>query len=167
MLTIKRFTSPPPNRMSLSSSNPPSRTRPLLPLFLLFLGTLALLSQLLPSLTQSLTPYLASTSSHCTSEIGQGLCCDLFMAAEPCVEQCREKHLDRETFTLTNEYDECSDRCYVGYKGSCEGMEGEKRRGLVDDAKDATVEGRTVAVVDDDFSEEGAAGREGPHAVVE
>jgi hypothetical protein len=138
-------------------------TRPFLPVFLLFLGTLALLTQLLPPLTRTLAPHLSLPhfSSACTSEIGAGLCCDLLLGAEPCVEQCREKHLDRETFTLTNEYDECADRCLIVYKGSCEGREGEKRRGLVDDASD--FEGRGI-VVDDDFSEEGAAGREGPNA---
>jgi len=162
---MKSFTSPPTPTTRMATAT----TRPLLPIFLLFLGTLALLSQLLPPLTRNLSSQIRQLphfTSPCTSEIGAGLCCDLFLGAEPCVEQCREKYVDRETFTLTNEYDECADRCLIAYKGSCVGREGEKMRGLVDDARDEEMEGRGV-VVDDDFSEEGGEGREGPNAVGE
>ena len=157
---MKGFTLPPSPTTSRMQTS-----RPFLPIFILFLGTLALLTQLLPPVTRSIGTrlQLPHFTSPCTSDIGAGLCCELFLGAEPCVEQCREKHLDRETFTLTNEYDECADRCLIAYKGSCVGKEGEKNRGLVDDA--LYVEGRGV-VVDDDFSEEGAAGQEGPNAVV-
>lgn len=83
------------------------------------------------------------------------------------MEQCREKHLDRETFTLTNEYDECADKCLVVYRGTCKGREGEKRRGLVDDSLDVRAPSGVYHVVDDDFSTEGGAGLEGPNVPID
>ncbi|KAF2678638.1 hypothetical protein K458DRAFT_408702 [Lentithecium fluviatile CBS 122367] len=148
-------------------------SRPFLPVFLLFLGTLAMLYQFVPLITSSLSTSLRNLpiphlSSSCTKDIGDGLCCDLFLGAEPCIEQCREKFVDRETWTLTNEYDECADRCLVVYKGSCAGREGEKRRGLVgeqDVEGGLEKRGDLFERGDDDFAVEGGAGVEGPNAV--
>ncbi|KAK3209780.1 hypothetical protein GRF29_44g650499 [Pseudopithomyces chartarum] len=93
--------------------------------FLVVLGLLALCYNLLatfPSLTTSLKTSLQAAlpqDNFCTKDIGQGVCCDVFMAAEPCVEQCREDFVDRETFELTQEYDMCAAQCLAEYTSAC------------------------------------------------
>lgn len=93
--------------------------------FLVSLGLLALCYNIFtafPSLSSSLKTTLQHTlpkNSYCTKGIGEGICCDLFLAAEPCVETCREKHLDRETFVLTEEFELCHEQCLVPYTKQC------------------------------------------------
>ncbi|KAF9739757.1 hypothetical protein PMIN01_02391 [Paraphaeosphaeria minitans] len=89
------------------------------------LGLLALCYNILANFS-SLTSGLRSTLQHalpkenyCTKDIGEGVCCDLFMAAEPCVEACREEHVDRETFVLTEEFDVCQGQCLESYRKQC------------------------------------------------
>jgi hypothetical protein len=72
----------------------------------------------------SLTTRLRGQSSQCTSEVGSAYCCTLFLDAAPCVDECRKIHVDRVTWMLTEEYDECSDTCLATYHGSCERAEG-------------------------------------------
>jgi hypothetical protein len=154
-------------RITTSPTSSMASPRPFLPVFLLFLGTLAMLYHLVPLITTSIPQrlHLPHLSSSCTKDIGEGLCCDLFLGAEPCVEACREKFVDRETFTLTNEYDECSDRCLVLYKGSCAAKEGERRRGLA--GEELGKRGDLFDGVDvDDFAVEGGAGVEGANVRV-
>ena len=93
--------------------------------FLVVLGLLALCYNLLatfPSLTTSLKTSLEAVlpqESFCTKDIGEGVCCDVFMAAQPCVEQCREEFMDRETFEVTHEYDMCAAQCLAEYTTAC------------------------------------------------
>ena len=94
-------------------------------ILLVALGALAFFYQLLsafPSLSSNLRTTLQHAlpaSNYCTKDIGEGVCCDLFMAAEPCVEDCREQHMDRETFALTQEFDACSTQCMTAYRAEC------------------------------------------------
>ncbi|KAF2122883.1 hypothetical protein BDV96DRAFT_639440 [Lophiotrema nucula] len=57
--------------------------------------------------------------SFCTEEIGSGICCELHVGAEPCLNECRNQFVDRETLTLTKEYEECSDMCLEVYDRTC------------------------------------------------
>lgn len=93
--------------------------------FLVALGLLAFCYNLLatfPSLTSGIRTTLQHAlpkDNFCTKDIGQGACCDLFVAAEPCIEACREEHMDRETFALTQEYDVCQEQCLAAYTRQC------------------------------------------------
>ncbi|KAF1965919.1 hypothetical protein BU23DRAFT_574428 [Bimuria novae-zelandiae CBS 107.79] len=93
--------------------------------FLVALGLLALCYNLLatfPFITSSLRTTLEHAlpkENFCTKDIGDETCCALFVTAEPCVEQCREEHLDRETFQLTQEYDLCAEKCLADYTMRC------------------------------------------------
>lgn len=60
-----------------------------------------------------------SSPSFCTKEIGEGVCCDLHLGAEPCLDECRKTYVDRQSFQLTKEYDECADTCLVMYRATC------------------------------------------------
>jgi hypothetical protein len=60
-----------------------------------------------------------SSPSFCTKEIGEGVCCDLHLGAEPCLDECRKTFMDRQTFQLTKEYEECADQCLVMYRATC------------------------------------------------
>jgi hypothetical protein len=60
-----------------------------------------------------------SSPSFCTKEIGEGVCCDLHLGAEPCLDECRKTFVDRQTFQLTNEYEECADQCLIMYRATC------------------------------------------------
>lgn len=57
------------------------------------------------------------------------------------MEECRRNHLDRETLTLTKEFEDCSDQCMIVYKSTCTKGEGSKS-----------------VVNSDDFAREGMAG---------
>jgi hypothetical protein len=70
------------------------------------------------------TTRLRGQSSQCTSEVGSAFCCTLFLNAAPCVDECRKIHVDRVTWMLTKEYDECADTCLATYQGSCGTAEG-------------------------------------------
>ncbi|KAL5382394.1 hypothetical protein DPSP01_006495 [Paraphaeosphaeria sporulosa] len=93
--------------------------------FLVALGLLALCYNILatfPSLTSGLRSTLQHAlpkDNYCNKNIGEGVCCDLFMAAEPCVEACREEHVDRETFVLTDDFEVCQEQCLVAYTEQC------------------------------------------------
>lgn len=60
-----------------------------------------------------------SKGSFCTQDIGDAQCCTLYIAAAPCVDECRKQHVDRATFTLTKEYEECADVCLAAYTAIC------------------------------------------------
>lgn len=105
--------------------------RPVITAIIICLGIAAFFYSVLPRFT-SATDYFTSRladkihSSHpdskasfCTEEIGEGLCCDLYLGAEPCVDECRKNYVDRETFTLTKEFDECRDHCLTVYQETC------------------------------------------------
>ncbi|KAF1359645.1 hypothetical protein EJ07DRAFT_41150, partial [Lizonia empirigonia] len=93
-----------------------SRARSILVTVLFILCVPVFLYQLVPAFTQSTDTLIDSVVNHfqenrCTAEIGDAQCCALFMEAAPCVEECRKQFVDRETFMLTLEYDECTDTC--------------------------------------------------------
>jgi hypothetical protein len=110
---------------STSISNMLRSPNTLITAFLVALGLLALCYNILatfPSLSSNLRATLQNalpTENYCTKDIGEGVCCDLFMAAEPCVEACREEHVDRETFVLTQEFEVCQEQCLVIYTREC------------------------------------------------
>jgi hypothetical protein len=86
---------------------------------------------LVPSFTHAtddmvitLTSRLHGQSSQCTSEVGSAYCCTLFLDAAPCVDECRKAHVDRVTWALTKEYDQCADICLATYHGICGDAEG-------------------------------------------
>jgi hypothetical protein len=98
---------------------------------LLILCILAFFYHLVPTFTNatddimtSLTTRLRGQSSQCTSEVGSANCCTLFLDAAPCVDECRKTHVDRVTWMLTKEYDDCTDICLATYYGSCGRAEG-------------------------------------------
>ncbi|ORY08998.1 hypothetical protein BCR34DRAFT_384788 [Clohesyomyces aquaticus] len=96
---------------------------------LFFLGVAALFCRVMPyisSATESIASSVASSfrktsppRSDCTEEVGSGMCCALHLAAEPCLSECRTTFVDRETLRLTEEYDECSNRCLEVYRTTC------------------------------------------------
>jgi hypothetical protein len=55
----------------------------------------------------------------CTKTVGSRRCCALFLEAAPCVDECRKNYVDRVTWTLTREYEECAERCERGYRRVC------------------------------------------------
>lgn len=85
------------------------------------------LYQLVPAFTQSTDNLITIVidhfrEGHCTTDIGDAQCCALYMEATPCVDECRKRFVDRETFTLTLEYDECADTCMRSWEG-CSGAQ--------------------------------------------
>lgn len=107
------------------------RYRSILPLLLIILCIPIFFYHLAPKYTSatdtlihSLTSSLGlrpqeATGSFCTKEVGSPRCCAVYLEAEPCVEECRKQHVDRETFAVTKEYDECADVCLATYNGLC------------------------------------------------
>ncbi|KAF2126733.1 hypothetical protein P153DRAFT_260463, partial [Dothidotthia symphoricarpi CBS 119687] len=72
----------------------------------------AMVAHMLPS-------HSTSDAAFCTKDVGGAHCCGLYLAAAPCVDQCRKEHVDRVTLSLTQEYDECADVCMAGYEEGC------------------------------------------------
>ncbi|KAF2628519.1 hypothetical protein BU25DRAFT_339285 [Macroventuria anomochaeta] len=106
-----------------------SRSRSILIILLFILCVPIFLYQLIPAFTQSTDTLIEKLVTHfqespCTSDIGDAQCCALFMKATPCVEECRKQFVDRETFTLTLEYDQCADTCLRDWEG-CNGVQRE------------------------------------------
>ncbi|XPS78814.1 hypothetical protein M3J07_010825 [Ascochyta lentis] len=104
-----------------------SRTRSVLTTILFILCVPIFLYQLVPAFTLSTDNLVESVVAHlresqCTADIGDAHCCALFMKATPCVEECRRHFVDRETFTLTREYDDCADTCLRSWEG-CNGAQ--------------------------------------------
>ncbi|KAF2015087.1 hypothetical protein BU24DRAFT_228077 [Aaosphaeria arxii CBS 175.79] len=107
----------------------PNRT-PILAI-LVFLAILTFFYHVLPTLvttTDYITTSLVTTfrsqsivhaPSPCTEEVGRGLCCDLHLGAQPCIDECRKEHTDRETFELTREYELCENQCLSVYQTAC------------------------------------------------
>ncbi|KAF2658661.1 hypothetical protein K491DRAFT_676252 [Lophiostoma macrostomum CBS 122681] len=97
---------------------------------LLFLGLAAFFYRILPnftSATDAITSAITSSlrqsispPSFCTKDVGEGLCCELHLAAEPCIDECRKAFLDRQTFQPTKEYSSCADECLVVYHTTCQ-----------------------------------------------
>lgn len=105
--------------------SPSTMLRSPVTIFLIAIGLLAFFYQVLstfPAITTNLRTtiqHALPATSYCTKEIGQGVCCDLFVAAEPCVEECRKQNTDRQTFQLTQEFDACSAQCLTSYTTQC------------------------------------------------
>ncbi|OAK95398.1 hypothetical protein IQ06DRAFT_352432 [Phaeosphaeriaceae sp. SRC1lsM3a] len=102
-----------------------SRYKHILATFLLILCIPIAIYQLVPRFTHATDEIVDSLIEHirgpemCTSEIGNAHCCALFLDAAPCVDECRKQHVDRVTYMLTKEYDECADTCLAGYNSEC------------------------------------------------
>lgn len=107
--------------------SPQSRSRSIVVILLFVLCVPIFLYQLVPWFTHSTDTLIAKVLAHfheqpCMADIGDAQCCSLFMKATPCVEQCRKQYVDRETFTLTLEYDACADTCLRDWEG-CNGVQ--------------------------------------------
>lgn len=103
-----------------------SRSRSVLSIVLFILCVPIFLYQLVPAFTQSTDVLIERVAAHfqdssCSSDVGDARCCVLFMEATPCVDECRKQFVDRETYTLTHEYDECADTCLHSWEG-CKGV---------------------------------------------
>jgi hypothetical protein len=108
---------------------PTSRCRSLLITILVLLCIPVFLYQLVPSYTHAADGLVTDVVSHfhrpnagsnlCTKEVGTPVCCAIYLAAAPCVDECRKVHVDRETLVLTQEYDECTDVCLSVYAERC------------------------------------------------
>lgn len=106
-----------------------SRTRPILASILLVLCIPIFFYHLLPSFTNATDDFMSvlvmqlrgqtSRADFCTSQVGNTHCCALYLDANPCVDECRKQHVDKVTYMLTKEYDECSDKCLVRYNAAC------------------------------------------------
>lgn len=106
-----------------------SRLRSTIVILLFALCVPVFLYQLVPAFTQSTDRLVDQILAYfeentCTADIGDGQCCVLFMKATPCVEECRKQFIDRQTFTVTREYDECADTCLRDWLG-CNGVQNE------------------------------------------
>lgn len=96
---------------------------------LMLLGLAAFFYKILPtftSMTDSIAAAIAARLQEsnqflnfCTKEVGEGLCCQLHLEAEPCVDECRKAFLDRQTFRPTKEYRSCADACFLAYRTTC------------------------------------------------
>jgi hypothetical protein len=117
------------DEMRRKTSKYTPRYRPLLTALLLILFIPRILYHLvlpfsratdnaLTSLTSSLS-LLHQTSTHCTKDIGNAQCCATYLAATPCLDECRKQYVDRETLRLTEEYEGCAVRCLGEYDNVC------------------------------------------------
>jgi hypothetical protein len=115
----------------LHFSNPASsRHRPAIAILLLVLCIPTFFYHIVPTFTHTIDDFMSilamrlrgpsSRAALCTSEVGSAHCCDLFLQASPCVDECRKQHLDRVTYMITEEYDVCADKCLVHYTTACE-----------------------------------------------
>jgi hypothetical protein len=118
----------------------PSRLRPLLTIITLLLCIPSFFYHLVPSFTYASDTLIAALTTRlressrgagafCTKDIGDTACCELFLAATPCVDECAKRHVDRVTWVLTEEYGGCADGCLGAYKGACHALEGKAKGG--------------------------------------
>jgi hypothetical protein len=87
--------------------------------------------QLIPSFTHASDAFISdlatrirSQASFCTKDVGDAQCCAMYLTAAPCVDECRKQYVNRITYKLTLEYEECADVCLVEYSGACGRAEG-------------------------------------------
>lgn len=105
-------------------------------IILLVLGLTAFFWKVLPAFTSATDTLTSSFISHfhlqntipqsnsaCTKEIGKGICCDIHLSAEPCIDECRKTFMDRQTWAVTKGYDECEDKCLAVYHNTCGGKD--------------------------------------------
>ncbi|KAH7380284.1 hypothetical protein DE146DRAFT_761016 [Phaeosphaeria sp. MPI-PUGE-AT-0046c] len=103
-----------------------SRFQRILAAFLLVLCIPIAIYQVVPRFTHATDEIVDSIVEHirgsdmCASQIGNAHCCAIFLDAAPCVDECRKQHVDRATYVLTKEYDECADTCLMKYNSECQ-----------------------------------------------
>lgn len=103
-----------------------SRTKHILATILLLLCIPIAIYQLVPRFTHATDQVVDALVDRirgadlCTADVGDRHCCALFLAAAPCVDECRKTHVDRETWVVTKEYDECADVCLAAYTSQCQ-----------------------------------------------
>jgi len=111
-------------------SNPASsRYRPVITTLLLVVCIPIFFYHIVPTFTHTTDDFISvlamrlrgpsSRAALCTSEVGSAYCCNLFLTASPCVDECRKQHLDRVTYVITEEYDVCADNCLAQYTAAC------------------------------------------------
>jgi hypothetical protein len=123
-------TNPKPTERTIYTARPTTtrytpRYRPLLTiLFLLCIPIF--IYQLIPTFTHTtdtaidaLLSKIRTPASFCTKDIGDAHCCELYLAAAPCQDECRNRHVDRETLVLTAQYDDCASGCLASYEKIC------------------------------------------------
>lgn len=106
-----------------------SRYRPVITTLLLVLCIPIFFYHIVPTVTSTTDDFMyilatrlrgpSSRAALCTSEVGSAYCCDLFLNAAPCVDECRKQHLNRVTYVITKEYDVCADKCLASYTAAC------------------------------------------------
>jgi hypothetical protein len=114
----------------LSFSKPAlSRYRPVITTLLIVLCIPLFFYHLVPTFTHATDGFMsvlvvrlrdqASRADFCTSEVGSAHCCGLFLDASPCTDDCRKQHVDKVTYALTQEYEDCADKCLAQYNTIC------------------------------------------------
>jgi len=104
------------------------RYRAILPTLLILLCIPIFFYQLVPKYTHATDDFISSltntlrpqsTSTFCTKEVGTPHCCAVYLAAAPCLDECRKQHMDRETLSVTAQYESCADECLAEYQDTC------------------------------------------------
>jgi len=98
----------------------PPRARSILLVLLLVLCIPTLFIRFAPNTTADIVKHFRSQTSFCSEDVGSPACCDLFLDASPCLDECRKEHVDRVTFTLTEEYQDCADTCLEEWTMQCQ-----------------------------------------------
>jgi hypothetical protein len=97
-------------------STAPHRYRSIIISLLLLLCIPIFVYHIVPGFTRATDELLEDLATRirgdgfCTKEVGSRQCCALFLEAAPCVDECRKKYVDRETWMLTREYEECAEK---------------------------------------------------------
>lgn len=124
-------------RVFTSTTQAFARHRLILAALLSFLCIPIFFYHLVPSFTQASDQAVSSLAgnllgqnwrgSFCTKEVGDARCCTIYLDAAPCIDECRQRHVSRVSYALTEEYDECADACLVKYNQACrrDGVKGE------------------------------------------
>jgi hypothetical protein len=104
------------------------RYRAILPTLLILLCIPIFFYRLVPRFTHATDDFILSptntihpqsTSAFCTKEVGTPHCCAVYLAASPCLDECRKQHMDRETLSVTAQYDICATECLAVYNSIC------------------------------------------------
>lgn len=79
------------------------------------------LSAYIPSCFRHSTSVTPAKSDLCTKQVGDEVCCALYLEAMPCVDVCRASFVHRDTMKVGEGYSECEEKCLVGYEQKCKG----------------------------------------------
>jgi benzoyl-CoA reductase/2-hydroxyglutaryl-CoA dehydratase subunit BcrC/BadD/HgdB len=97
------------------------------PLFIFLLCTFFFYYHSVPSFAfatdnvlSTVTTTFRQQTGFCTKGVGNRRCCHYYLEAAPCLDECRKEHVNRTTFELTKEYENCSDGCLLRYNRACQ-----------------------------------------------